>query len=63
MWNHLPEIPPVYFQLSLLGKFTFTEDLFAKVILKYLHALGRVFPRCSCVLKHLLLGYISFHRT
>lgn len=38
MWNHLPEIRPVYFQLSLLGKFPFwhcwacTKDLITKVL-------------------------------
>lgn len=27
MWNHLPEIPPVYFQLPFLGKFPFQAEL------------------------------------
>lgn len=49
MWNHLPEVPPVYFQLSLLGEFVF------------FHASGIctfIFPRMQPYLKAIQLMII-----
>lgn len=62
MWNHLSEIPPVCFQLSVLGKFTFwhcsafTEDLIANVLVLVLSAsqvlacFGQSFPKMQTCL-------------